>query len=109
MERALELTWQRTHTAGTQLLLRLTGGLDRRNFSKTGRHLARLLKRTSTTLQLRVEVLHRHERADLQRLLARLARWGDRVYIEINDKLRDAVPIDSSVFHLVLRREAAAV
>jgi hypothetical protein len=36
-------------------------------------------------------------------LLGRLARYGDRVSIVIDRKLRDKVRIDSSVFHLVLQ------
>jgi hypothetical protein len=42
----------------------------------------------------------------MQDLLRRLARYGDRVSIVVDDRLRTLVPIDSSVFNLVLARQA---
>jgi hypothetical protein len=41
-----------------------------------------------------------------QGLLRRLARYGDRVHIVVDERLRVLVPIDSSVFNLVLARSA---
>ena len=38
--------------------------------------------------------------------LRRLARHGDRVHIVVDERLRALVPIDSSVFNLVLARTA---
>ena len=38
----------------------------------------------------------------LDYLLRQLAKYGDRVSIVLDRKLRDSVRIDSSVFHLVL-------
>jgi len=38
----------------------------------------------------------------LQRLLGRLARYGDRVSIVTDEKLRRLLRVDSSVFNLVL-------
>jgi len=35
-------------------------------------------------------------------VLSRLARYGDRVSIIVDEKVRSVVPIDSSVFNLVL-------
>jgi hypothetical protein len=51
-----------------------------------------------------VEEIESQQICDLQRLLRGLARYGDRVSIEINDRLRDLVAVDSSRFHLVLER-----
>ena len=53
-------------------------------------------------LTLRIEELHAQHAAHLQALLARLARHGDRVSIAVHEKLRALVPVDSSVFDLVL-------
>ncbi|UCG98997.1 MAG: hypothetical protein JSW31_08225, partial [Burkholderiales bacterium] len=55
-----------------------------------------------STLTLHIEELHAQHVAHLQRLLARLARHGDRVSIVLHEKLFVLVPIDSSVFNLVL-------
>ncbi len=66
------------------------------------RRLRRLLAQSQATLTLRIEGLHRTEVPGLDYLLKRLARYGDRVSIVLDRKLRDIVRIDSSVFHLVL-------
>jgi len=39
----------------------------------------------------------------LERLLKRLSRYGDRIHITLNDKVRDIIEIDSSVFNLVMK------
>jgi hypothetical protein len=45
-----------------------------------------------------------HQLEPFQGLLRRLARYGDRAHIVIDERLRALVPIDSSVFNLVLAR-----
>lgn len=85
-----------------QVDLTLAGLLDARFFSRTAPRLERLLRRTHSTLTLHIEELHAQHVAHLQRLLARLARHGDRVSIVLHEKLFVLVPIDSSVFNLVL-------
>ena len=55
---------------------------------------------------LRIENLHEQELPHLNRLLARLARYGDRVSIVLDDRVRKLVRVDSSVFHLVLEPHA---
>jgi radical SAM superfamily enzyme YgiQ (UPF0313 family) len=90
------------------LALSLTGKLDARFFSRMAPRLERMLRDTRSTLTLRVEELQAQHAAHLQRLLARLARHGDRVSIVVHEKLRALVPVDSSVFHLVLARPAEA-
>lgn len=102
---ALELSWRDTKEAGVQLLIGLKGRLEPEFFHEARRYLVKLLRRTRSTIYLRIEVLHQEERPELQRLLARLTRWGDRIYVEVNEKLHDLIQIDSSVFQLVLRRE----
>lgn len=88
--------------AGLNLLVSFTGWLDRRFFSRTARHLVRLLKRTPSTVTLRIELVYEAEIFHLNRLLRRLAPYGDRIFIHFDTKLRELVRIDSSVFHLIL-------
>jgi hypothetical protein len=61
-----------------------------------------LLARTSASVTLVLDDLEPRRLPDLQRLLRRLARHGDRVYVEISERLRHFVVVDSSVFHVVL-------
>lgn len=89
------------------LALSLTGRLDARFFSRTAPRLEKLLRHTQSTLTLRIEELQAQHVAHLQRLLARLARHGDRVSVVVHEKLRALVPVDSSVFHLVLGTRGA--
>jgi radical SAM superfamily enzyme YgiQ (UPF0313 family) len=86
------------------LLVRLSGG--RAFLVRAARHLERLLARTQATLTLRVDRLRRQEARHFRRLLARLARHGDRVSIVLGREARALVPVDSSVFHLVLEDRA---
>jgi hypothetical protein len=55
---------------------------------------------------LRIDSLRASQVESLQQLLRRLSRFGDRVSIVMNDRLRELVNIDSSVFHLVLKPSA---
>jgi radical SAM superfamily enzyme YgiQ (UPF0313 family) len=80
----------------------LRGLLEPRFFRRAARPLERLLARTPTLLTLHIEALHAAEAPHLQRLLARLRRYGDRVSVVADDKLRQLVGVDSSVFNLVL-------
>jgi radical SAM superfamily enzyme YgiQ (UPF0313 family) len=82
--------------------LALRAALDRRFFRRASLHLERLLAETSSTLTLRIETLRERERAHFQALLRRLARYGDRVSIVIDEKLRPMLCVDSSVFDVVL-------
>jgi radical SAM superfamily enzyme YgiQ (UPF0313 family) len=84
------------------LSLSLHGLLDRRFFTRAARQLERLLRHTPSTLTLRIEALREAERQHFERLLRRLRRYGDRISIVVDEQLRHAVAIDSSVFHLVL-------
>src|SRR5690349_19404765 len=81
----------------------------RRHFgAPLARHVARLLARTPSRLMLRVEALAAADAVRLQRLLQRLAPHGDRISIELHERVRRLVHVDSSIFHVVLARSAAA-
>jgi radical SAM superfamily enzyme YgiQ (UPF0313 family) len=87
--------------------LTLSGLLDRRFFRRAARPLKRLLALTPMTVTLRIEALREAEGRHLERLLADLRRYGDRVSIVIDERLRQWVRIDSSVFNLVLAGQPA--
>ena len=84
------------------LSVSLRGWLDRSFFPRAARHLEKLLKRTASTVTLRIEAVHESELPSLHRLLRRLAPYGDRISIHLDRRLRELVRVDSSVFHLVL-------
>jgi radical SAM superfamily enzyme YgiQ (UPF0313 family) len=82
--------------------LALHGLLDQRFFAQAARSLEGLLQHTPTTVILRIEALGEAEVHHLENLLHRLRHYGDRVSVDLNERLRSSVSIDSSVFHLVL-------
>jgi radical SAM superfamily enzyme YgiQ (UPF0313 family) len=88
--------------AGLDLSVSFKGWLDRSFFSRTASHLEKLLRRTPSTVTLRIELAYEAEIFHLNRLLRRLAPYGDRIFIHFDTKLRELVRIDSSVFHLIL-------
>ncbi len=80
----------------------LRGYVEPRFFTRAGRRLEQLLRRPTVQLTLHIEELAEGQRHQLDRLLRRLDRYGERVSIRINENLRTMLAIDSSVFHLVL-------
>jgi hypothetical protein len=85
-----------------RLSLNRLGG--RRFFRALGRELDRLLTLHGATLTLSIEQLTAREMVRVERLLARLARHGDRIFIVVGEQLRESLRVDSSRFNLVLRR-----
>jgi len=91
-----------------RITVSIGGALDRAFFARLARHVDRLLARTPSRLMLRVEALAAADAVRLQRLLQRLAPHGDRISIELHERVRRLVHVDSSIFHVVLARSAAA-
>jgi hypothetical protein len=85
-----------------ELSLKLDARGGRRLFAQLATHLDALLAVRGATLTLTIDRLLEREAAYLERLLARLARHGDRIFIVVNEQLRELVRIDSSRFNLVL-------
>jgi hypothetical protein len=79
---------------------------DQRFFARIAPYLHRLLRDTRAGVTLQIHALQPLHLPALQTLLRALARYGDRVSIIVDEKLRALVPIDSSVFNLVLARQA---
>ena len=86
----------------SNLSFTMQGCLDRRFFRRAGRHLEKVLEQTTASVTLRVAALRHEHRRHMRRLLKRLARYGDRVYIAVHDELRSIIDVDSSVFNVVL-------
>lgn len=85
-----------------RLEIHIRGQLDRAFFSRCARRLEGLLKRTHATVTLVVEEMQHPQLQHLHRLLQRLARYGNRIFIEVDEQLRQRLSIDSSVFNLSL-------
>jgi radical SAM superfamily enzyme YgiQ (UPF0313 family) len=82
--------------------LRLAGGLDRMFFRHCAHRLVSLLRHTRASVTLAIEQIEPVQLRDLERLLHRLARYGERIFIELSEPLRQVILIDSSVFNLPL-------
>jgi hypothetical protein len=100
---AVELASDRGRVA-----VHLKGLVDRDFFRRTAGPIDRLLRRTPATLALHVEELRESALPEIRRWLARLARHGDRVSVFVAERWRGALPVDSSIFDVVLAREEAA-
>jgi radical SAM superfamily enzyme YgiQ (UPF0313 family) len=97
---ALELSVGEVTHAAANVSLRLRGWLDCRFFTRTARHLKKVLRQTQSSVTLYIDHFHETQGPDLQRLLRRLSRYGDRIRIIVHERLRDRVEVDSSVFDL---------
>jgi len=98
----LEVSLKKVRNAANTLSISMKGMLDGEFFEHIGTHLENVLKNTPSSVTLNIEELHEAQRQHLHRLINRLSRYGDRIYIAVHEKLRDKVHIDSSVFNLVL-------
>lgn len=90
------------------LQIKLKGTLGRAFFTRCARRLPRLLHRTQARVTLIIEEAQQHQLRHLQRMLARLARYGDRIYISAAEPLRARLAIDLSMFQLVLEPARSA-
>jgi hypothetical protein len=97
---ALEVSLAEARNAAGNLSLHLKGWLDRGFFVRASRHLEAALRDTTTYVTLRVDHLHEGHVRHWQRLLRRLARYGDRVEIVLSEAMRQRLVVDSSVFTL---------
>jgi radical SAM superfamily enzyme YgiQ (UPF0313 family) len=98
------VTLKLRRTSAPDLAVCLKGKLDGPFFKRAAPGLERLLKDTRASVTLRVDALQAYQFDHFQGLLRRLARYGDRVHIVVDERLRALVLIDSSVFNLVLAR-----
>ena len=99
-----KVTLKFRETGAPDLAVCLKDPLDEPFFERAAPGLESLLKHTRASVTLRVDAFQAHQLDPFQGLLRRLARYGDRVHIVIDERLRALVPIDSSVFNLVLAR-----
>lgn len=88
-----------------RLAVHLKGLVDGDFFRRTARPIDRMLRRTPTTVALHVEALRESAVPEIRRWLARLARHGDRVSVFVAERWRSALPVDSSVFDVVLEAD----
>jgi hypothetical protein len=81
-----------------QISLTLRDTFDSSALARAGRQLRRLLRKTRSSISLRIEGC---DARALERLLARLSRHGDRVSLSIAETMREMVDVDWSRFELV--------
>ena len=84
------------------LNIQLGDQLSRRFFRKATPQLRKLMRQSRARLTLTADCLPADRIRQFERLLRRLAKYGDRIYVELNDNLRDRLTIDLSAFNLVL-------
>ncbi len=97
---ALDISLGDARNAAGTLSLRLKGWLDRGFYHRAARHLERALRNSAASVTLRVEALHETHVRHWRRMLRRLARYGDRVEIVLDEALQHRAGVDSSVFTL---------
>lgn len=99
---ALELSFDQVKNAASNFSLSFKGILDREFFLNITHYLEHLLEETSSSITLQIEEFSEAQLEHLNRLLKKLSRHGDRIYIAVSEKVRHMIEIDSSVFNLVL-------
>lgn len=101
-EGSLEVSLGQLKDASVNFSISIKGLLGGDFFGEGGKSLEKLLSETTASLTLRIEEFSEFKENHLEKLLQRLARYGDRINIAVHESLRDRVVIDSSVFNLIL-------
>jgi radical SAM superfamily enzyme YgiQ (UPF0313 family) len=78
--------------------LTLRNAIEWPALSRAWKSMHQLLRRTKSTITLRIEAC---DAKSIERLLRRLSRYGDRVSLSISESLREMVDVDWSRFELV--------
>lgn len=99
---ALEVHLSPMKNAASNLSISMKGWLDRDFFMRVATHLEKVLEDTTSSITLHIEEFHEAQLKHFNQLLKRLSRYGDRIHINVHEKVRGIVAIDSSVFNLVL-------
>lgn len=99
---SLEVSLEQAKNAVANLSISMKGMVDKAFYRRAGKYLEKVLEDTSSSVTLRIEAFQEVNIKHFNRLLKRLSRHGDRVYIMVHEKLLPLIEIDSSVFNLVL-------
>ncbi len=99
---ALEISLKQYKNAVANLSISMKGWLGRDFFVGATHHLEMFLNNTSSSITLNIEEFHESQTKHLNKLLTRLSRFGDRINIDVHEKLRHMIEIDSYIFNLVL-------
>jgi len=93
-----------TQAAEPNLVISSSDLLQRRGLRRAIRCLRRVMKHTHASITLRLDSHQTTKLKQIEHLLKRLARYGDRVFVVVDDNLWGRVTVDSSVFNLVMAR-----
>jgi radical SAM superfamily enzyme YgiQ (UPF0313 family) len=91
-----------SRAARIELSLALDQVAGARFFARLGRRLDRVLQVRGAMVTLSIDAILAREVAHVERLLARLARHGDRVSVVVHERLQQALHVDSSRLTLML-------
>jgi radical SAM superfamily enzyme YgiQ (UPF0313 family) len=94
--------WTTRQAAMPDLTIRLGGEFHRRFFRKAAPELRRLLAQSRARLTLTLDGMPAEYRRQLEKLLKRLSRYGDRVRLELSEATRQQLMLDLTAFQLVL-------
>ncbi|HEX3109452.1 MAG TPA: radical SAM protein, partial [Thermoanaerobaculia bacterium] len=100
-EGALELTLDNVRHALPSLSLTLRRSLDASALARAARYLKWLLRKTRTTITLRIEC----DVATVEELLERLARYSDRVSLSLDQAVPAVARVDWSRFQVNVDRQ----
>jgi len=95
--------WISRQTAGLPSLnIRLSDKLSFAAIKKAAPQLRKMLRQSRTRILIAADTLPAEYLDDLEALLKRLSKYGDRVFVQISETARENLTIDLSAFQLVL-------
>jgi radical SAM superfamily enzyme YgiQ (UPF0313 family) len=94
--------WVTMQAAVPDFRIRLSDAIDRRFFRAAAPPLRRLMTQSRARLTLALDGMPADYRRQLEKLLKRLSRYGDRVCLELSEATRQQLMLDLTGFRLVL-------
>lgn len=90
-------------SSGTpNLVLTLSGDLNKKFFHEIRRRLDRMMREPKVSLTLRIEHLDVHQEKAVRQMLEHLGRYGERVYVRVSEQIHSRLLLDTSRFWVIL-------
>lgn len=100
---SLRVSFKEAKNAAAAVSISMKGWMERDSFNSVARHAENLLKNTRASVTLQIEGFHKPQLKQMRHLLKRLSRHADRIHIRMDEKSRQIIGVDSSVFNLALQ------
>jgi radical SAM superfamily enzyme YgiQ (UPF0313 family) len=103
---ALSVSVSEVGKGAAAVSISLRGLLEKDVLKGVTQNVENILRNTKSTINLQIREIQQVQAEHMKSMLDKLAKYGDRIHIWLDEESRNILPIDSSVFNLVLMPES---